>query len=425
MLVSFVFENYLSFKNLSKLNFHGASIKDHPENLHSPYFDNELRILKSLGLYGANSSGKSNVIKAFSFFRSFILSSSKESTIGQAINVNPFLLNDETEKQPSMFEAQFYLENIKYRYGFQVTQHDVIGEWLYQVSLRKEERIFLRSKKDFVFEKKFQNEFKSKLLTLTEFTNSNSLYLSVLAQFNVAIAQDIITWFKNIIVAHDTDHDALIDFSAGLLANTSYSKLMGEIMVNSGLGIHGIESRLNELAAKSKLSKPFLNFLLHEEQKNYVVRTKHIKTGKRNKPGDSIYFNLVENESLGTQKFFGLLGPILLSLKEKRLLLIDEIDARLHSLLLENVVALFNSLKYNPLGAQLIFTCHNTNLLRKKLRRDQMLLISKDESESSKIGSLHSLKPTIRNDASFDKDYLAGKYGAVPFLSTQMNLFES
>lgn len=425
MLVSFVFENYLSFRKTAKLNFQAAAIKDHSENLYSPYFNNDLKILKSLGLYGANSSGKSNVIKAFSFFRTFILSSSKESTIGQPINIIPFLLSEGSDKQPSMFEAQFYLENIKYRYGFQVTQQEVVGEWLYQVTTRKEEQVFLRSKNDFIFEKKFQQEFKSKLLTLTEFTNNNSLYLSVLAQFNVKIAQDIITWFKNIIVAHDTDHDALIDFSAGLLANSSYSKLIADIMVNSGLGIYGVESRINDLASKSKFSKSFLNLLLDEENKSYVVRTKHRKLNKQNKVAESIFFNLVENESLGTQKFFGLLGPILLSLKEKRLLLIDEIDARLHSLLLENVVGLFNSLKYNPLGAQLVFTCHNTNLLRKRLRRDQMLLISKDESESSIIGSLHSLKPDVRNDASFDKDYLSGKYGAVPFLSTQMNLFES
>lgn len=410
---------------MGKLNFQAASIKDHPENLQSPYFSNDLRILKSLGLYGANSSGKSNVIKAFSFYQTFILNSSKESTIGQPINISPFLLEDGTDMLPSMFEAQFYIENIKYRYGFQVTKHEVIGEWLYQVTTRKEEQIFLRSKKDFVFEKRFQQEFKSKLVTLTEFTNINSLYLSVLAQFNVAVAQNIISWFKNIIVAHDTDHDALIDFSARLLANSSYSKLIADIMVNSGLGIHDIESRVNDLTSKSKFSKSFLNLLLDDGSKAYEVRTKHRKLNKQNKPTESIYFNLVDNESLGTQKFFGLLGPILLSLKEKRILFIDEIDARLHSSLLENVVGLFNSLKYNPLGAQLVFTCHNTNLLRKNLRRDQMLLVSKDEAESSIIGSLHSLKPNVRNDASFDKDYLAGKYGAVPFLSTQMNLFES
>jgi uncharacterized protein len=137
-----------------------------------------------------------------------------------------------------------------------------------------------------------------------------------------------------------------------------------------------------------------------------------------------VFFDLFEDESLGTQKFFGILGPILYALTQRKVIWIDEIDARVHSLLLESVIGLFNSKKYNPNGAQLLFTSHNTNILRKGLRRDQMVMIEKDNFGISKFGSVYSKDPKIRNDASFDKDYLLGKYGGIPHLGTQLNLFD-
>lgn len=424
MLLTFSFENFLSFKDRVKMNFKAGTIKDHPENVHSPYFDDELKVLKSLGLYGANSSGKSNIIKAFAFFRNFILNSSKESNVAQTIPVKPFLLAASAEQNPSLFEAVFYLNEVRYRYGFKVTTNSVVEEWLFQTYKRKEEMIFIRAKQSFSFEKKFRSEFKSKLDTLAEFTNSNSLYLSVLAQFNLQIAQDILKWFHSSIIANDTDHENLIDITANLLSNSTFSGLINDIMVNSGFGISGINSIIKDLAAKTNYSIPFLNTLFEQEIKKYSVRTRHLKFNLNNKPADNIFFDLIEHESLGTQKFFGLLGPVLMALKGNSLLFVDEIDARMHTSLLESLISLFNSIKYNPNGAQLVFTSHNTNPLKGNMRRDQMVFVNKNEMGSSTFENLHVSNPKIRNDATFDKDYLSGKYGAIPNLSTQMNLFE-
>lgn len=134
---------------------------------------------------------------------------------------------------------------------------------------------------------------------------------------------------------------------------------------------------------------------------------------------------MIEHESLGTQKYFGLFGPILLALTEKRILFIDEIDARLHPLLLENIISFFNSKKYNPNGAQIIFTSHSTLPLKKLLRRDQMVFVDKDDFGVSTIDNLYNKAPDVRNDASFDKDYLLGKYGSIPRINIQLNLFDS
>ena len=145
----------------------------------------------------------------------------------------------------------------------------------------------------------------------------------------------------------------------------------------------------------------------------------------KKKPVQKIYFDLLQNESLGTQKFFGILGPILYSLTQKKVIWIDEIDARVHTILLERIISLFNSNKYNPNGAQLIFTSHNLVIMKEGLRRDQMHIINKDEFGISTIESLHAKGPKIRSDASFDKDYLLGRYGGIPKLGTQLNIFDS
>ena len=111
-----------------------------------------------------------------------------------------------------------------------------------------------------------------------------------------------------------------------------------------------------------------------------------------------------------------------MSLTQKRILWIDEIDSRLHPILLENIISLFNSKKYNPNGAQVLFTSHNTLPLKKLLRRDQMVFVEKDSLGVSTLQSLYSKAPKIRSDASFDKDYLLGKYGAIPRINIQLNL---
>lgn len=424
MLLNFSTENFLSFKDRVKLNFTASAIKEHQDNLYSPHFTDDFKLLKSVGIYGPNSSGKSNFIKAFSFMKSFILNSSKETNAVQAINVQPFRLSSSTDSKNSFFEAHFIINGVRYKYGFLVNEKYVHGEWLFRSVKIKDEAIFIRAKQEFNIEKRFRNDLKGKADFLAELTRSNSLFLSVMSQFNIDVAKNITQWFADCIIAHDTDHLALIDFSAKLMSNPIYRKLLNDIIRNSGLGIESIEEKIKEYATRLNYSVEFLQSVFSDEIKNYTVRTKHRKYDEDFKFIETVVFDLIENESLGTQKYFGLLGPILLSLKEQRVLFIDEIDARLHTLLLQNVVDLFNSTDYNPNGAQLIFTSHNTNVLKKKLRRDQMIFAEKDQYGASSMDSLYNKSPKVRNDASFDKDYLLGKYGAIPILPTQLNLFD-
>ena len=182
-----------------------------------------------------------------------------------------------------------------------------------------------------------------------------------------------------------------------------------------------LEQRISEIITKKSYSREFLTSFF-SDNKDYFVRTSHKKFNKDQKAIEKVFFDMLENESVGTQKYFGLLGPILLSLTQKRILWIDEIDSRLHPILLENIISLFNSKKYNPNGAQIVFSSHNTIPLKKLLRRDQMVFVEKDAFGVSSIQSLYTKAPKVRSDASFDKDYLLGKYGGIPRLNVQLNL---
>ena len=424
MLLKFSVENFLSFKSRATLDFHAGPIKEKMENVFSSFSFEGPFLLKSIGIYGKNSSGKSNMVEALSFMRNFVVNSSKESQASESIPVYPYRLSTETENKSSLFEITFLLDDVKYRYGFSVTPKQIDSEWLFATLKRKESNIFIRSGKEFQYEKKFSNELKGRLELLQEITRPNSLFLSVLSQFNIPLGLGISKWFNDILIAHDSDHLALIDFSAKLMSDVYYNKKLNEIIQQSDLGIDSIEQRIKEIVTKKNYSTEFVTSFFVDD-KDYSVRTRHTKYDQDNNPNQKVIFEMIENESLGTQKYFGLFGPILLALTQKRILLIDEVDARLHPILLENIIAFFNSKLYNPNGAQIIFTSHSTLPLKKLLRRDQMFFVEKDEYGCSTIENLYSKAPKVRNDASFDKDYLSGKYGAIPRINTQLNLFDS
>jgi AAA15 family ATPase/GTPase len=424
MLVKFSVENFLSFKEMASINFQPGAIKEYKENVFFPDINRSFPLLKSAGLFGKNASGKSNIIKAISFMRDFVLNSSRESSSADSIKVDKFLLSTETEFSASTFEVVFYLDNEKYRFGFSVTEKFVVSEWLFIVKKNKEEKIFIRAKQEYTFEKDFKNDIKGKLELLTEFTRPNSLFISVLSQFNNDIGKKITQWFNDLIIAQDSAHLNLIEFTARLMSTGDYKKLVNDIVRRSDLGIDSIEERISQAAIKKNFSYDFLISVYNDDERSYNIKTKHVKYNANLGEVDRVTFDLLQNESFGTQKFFGILGPILFALKQRKILWVDEIDARMHSLLFEQVIKIFNSEKFNPNGAQLIFTSHNPFILKKGLRRDQIILVEKNDYGVSTLNSLYQKAPKVRNDASFDKDYLLGKYGAIPRLNSQLNLFE-
>jgi len=184
-----------------------------------------------------------------------------------------------------------------------------------------------------------------------------------------------------------------------------------------------LEAVIKETAVRRNLSESFVALLFGADD-SYQIKTPHKVFNEEKQQTDTVLFDLIRNESLGTQKYVALIGVILEALIERKILWIDELDSRFHEHLLKMVIGLFNSKENNPNGAQLICTCHNTSLLKKMLRRDQMVFAEKDEVGATAIKSLYEKEPSVRNDASFDKDYSLGKYGAIPKLD-QLDLFNN
>ena len=425
MLLYFSVENYLSFKGKNQISFEAGTIKEHLDD--NSYLSEtlaiKLRLLKCLGVYGHNSSGKSNFMKAFSFMRNFVVASSKDTQVSETIEVEPFTLNTSTENKPSTFEVKVLIEGIIYRYGFSVSKTFVVAEWLTMTVKHKEQTLFVRAQQEFQVDKKFNSEASGKSVMLTEITRRNALYLSVLAQFSGEVSKQIVDWFNSSIIVFDANTQEAINFTAGLLSQPWYKQYINQVIRDSNLGIVSVEEEYKEIARRANVSVGLVAAINSEQQRDYEVKTKHQKFDENDKLVANVYFSLLKHESLGTQRLFGLLGPILQALNEKRLIWIDEFDSRLHNNLFETAVSLFNSKHNNPKGAQLVFTAHNANQLKKNFRRDQMLFVEKDIYGASNIGSLYERNPKVRSDASFDKDYLSRKYVNVPFVEQQLKLF--
>jgi len=397
MLIEFTVGNHLSFKEKKTLSLEAAPIKEFEENV---FQTADYDLLKSAVIYGANSSGKSNLIKSLSTMRDIVVDSSKMSSADK-IAVKPFLLNIETENSPSYFEILFFIDNIRYRYGFEADEQQIHAEWLFQSKSKKESLLFIREKDKIEITKDFIEG-----RGIEERTRENALFLSSVDQWNGTISKKIVRWISELKILSGLNHD--------------FSRI--DIIE---LNKH-IDNRIAVLVNEFNLG--FNKFKVEENEKTSIsVLTHH---NKYNKNGDTVgehWFNLLGDESSGTNKIFDFSGVITASLMLGATLIIDELDAKLHPLLTMSIVKLFNSSDHNPKNAQLIFATHDTNLLSYgKFRRDQIYFTEKNQLEETDLYSLVEYKnengEKIRNDRSFEKDYINGRYGAIPFIGDFSNL---
>lgn len=424
MLIQFSVGNFRSFKERATLSMVAANTNARDplinKNNTIPVNDN-LTLLTSTAIYGANASGKSNVVMALAFMRQFVLSSAKETQTGELIGVEPFRLSTETEKEPSFFEVVFLVDGIQYRYGFEVNFKQIVSEWLFSVPSTKEATLFIRELDDIKPSPKFFKEGKG----LEEKTRSNALFLSVVAQFNGEISRSIIKWFGRLGVVSGLDDMFYRGYTINQVIEGKYKSEIIQLVKSLDIDINDIEGiKLDKTQVQLPSSMPeeirslFLKSI--QDKELLTVQTKHPKLDAQGQPVGSVIFDMDQNESHGTQKAFYLAGPIMDVLSQGKVLIIDEMEARLHPLVTRELIRLFNSIETNPKRAQLIFTTHDTNLLSNKLfRRDQIWFVEKDNFCASHLYSLAEIKvddSKVRNDASFEDDYLKGRYGAIPFL---------
>jgi AAA15 family ATPase/GTPase len=433
MLIEFTVGNFRSFKDPVTLSMVAANLVSKDKALdeeNTIQVDDDLRLLTSAAIYGANASGKSNLAAALRFMQGFVLNSSRETQAEDRIGVERFRLSTETEGQPSHFEIIFLLDGKKYRYGFEVTTERVVAEWLFFVPTSREANLFERKLDDIKVSTRHFKEGRG----IEERTRPNALFLSVVAQFNGEIAQRILTWFRRFNVNLGISDDFDLRFAGELFHEIKSrtgiihkSTILGFIK-DLDLGINDIRSERvttpwhpgseEAKALLESISSLLVNLPAEEITR---IRTVHQKYDSKGNPVGSEIFDLIDQESAGTQRLFSLALPILIALRVGRRLFIDELDARLHPLITQAIIGLFNSKKSNPNNAQLIFTTHDTNLLSNKLfRRDQIWFVEKDRFGASHLYSLAEFR--VRNDASFERDYIEGRYGAIPFIQSDPQL---
>ncbi len=418
MLIEFSVGNFLSIKDRQTLRLDASSISEHRDQLIDA---GRYQLLRSAVIYGANASGKSNVLKAMATMREIVTTSARHSS-RETIGVQPFRLSTETESKPSYFEVLFLLDGIRYRYGFEADPIAVRSEWLFIARKEREKPLFLRGDYDKIEVFKDFKEGKG----LENKTRSNALFLAVCDQFNGVVAKQIITWFNKWLAVSGLGHESYRPETYSLLSNHNHQLIYFLRQLDLGFNDVNVHNELELLFNQSKLNK------LHTEQGYNILQameldnkptllTTHLKYNSSHIAVNEEFFNVYIDESAGTQKLFDLVGPIFQILSNGCIIIVDELDAKLHPLMTQAIIKLFNQPELNPNNAQLIFATHDTNLLSGKLfRRDQIYFTEKDQYGATSLYSLVEYQEEdgtkVRKDRSFEEDYIRGRYGAIPFI---------
>ena len=402
MLLNFTFQNFRSFRDERTLSMEASSIKELKESLLS--YKGKGEILPVAVLYGSNSSGKSNVLSALMVMRNVVLDSVRLNPKDK-LDYKPFMLDMDSKNKPTSFEIQFLQNDIRYRYGFDYNRNRICQEWLYEKKAGEREfNLFLRAEDEFDVSKSRFPEGIGKESS----TAANRLFVSLAAQLNGQKSNQILDWFGQCNYLSGTDNIGYKDKTLQLFYDHSEEcEQVLDFFHHTQLGFRNLVVTTEET-----------NLL---ENRVMEARTTHAIYDTSGQMAGEAAFPLEEMESAGTRKVIDLSGPVFDTLREGKLLVVDELDAKLHPLLTRSIVKLFMSPDTNPHGAQLIFVTHDTNLLNLSyLRRDQIWFTEKDATESSDLYSLVEFRDQagakVRNDRSLQKDYINGRYGAIPFL---------
>jgi AAA15 family ATPase/GTPase len=435
MLIEFSVENFLSFKDLTNLSMVAAKpFKEH-KNSHTIEIEGGLTLLKSAIVYGNNASGKSNLLEAMNFMKATVLNSFRDALIENNEKTFPlekFALSSKSEKETSFFEISFIQNSIKYRYGFELDFDKIVAEWLFHTT-SKEVYLFKRDLQHIEINKSAFKEALGK----EEDVKENVLFLSFLAYHQKSeISNSIIKWFgdfKLINGIHDRLHKRYtIDklksdkqFFTWVLHFIKYLEISNLATTEENIN----EVSLENLREKQK-DEEIINLLTSiqkiqsKQPKRDQLITYHRKYDENNVLIDTIPFNFDQQESEGTKKLLYLLGLWYDTLRNSKILVIDELDSRLHSHLTLRLIDFFH--KFNKGSAQLICAVHDISLLNKEVfRRDQVWFVEKNQFGASELVSLADFKTEkVRNNSAFDKNYLEGKYGAIPYFNIDEKLNE-
>ena len=434
MLVEFTVQNFTSFNTPQTFSMLASSTTKENFKEENTFNVNKFGIsnlLKSSALFGANASGKSNFVSGIQMLKGIILESLTTAESNKLSEATPFLIKPDTFDHPTEFEIVFLSKGNLYRYGISIVDNIIVEEWLYWTKTKRETKLFHRKKQTIEINKRsfsesidFVQEKKGALYL--EKTRENVPFISVLSQFNGKKSRTITEWFRKLHIISGTNELGFKMFTTELFEKNSKFKswaldILSSLQIQD---INVVEVELN-FPPKRDTNDDDLNDVMQKVEKYIVknkIKDKKIEIIKSNSTDDNSYTLPLSLESKGTIKLIYLLGPLFDCLVNGEILIIDEFDSKFHSLLSKFILDLYHI--KNCSQSQLIITCHDTNLLTKEsMRRDQIWFIEKNKNHESELYSLLEYKEHYtRRGNSYSKDYLNGKYGAIPLLKSIDNL---
>lgn len=414
MILEIRLSNFFSIKDEIVIDLKAGNIKTQksqqlPDNVFA--FD-EIHVLKTIALYGANASGKSNIIKAIRFCASMVFMSHAHNE-NVIFNFKPFKFKG-YNKKPSRFFIRFVHLGTEYEYSYSLTQNEIITEELYYYPKGRRAKIFTRDERSGK-EKSDHYSFSStirKPMDVAENTSRKTLFISRASQMDREIGKEIFRFFNETFILNYSGFNAL---SVDLLFKENKRALLNALQI--------ADSDITDIKIK-KETHPGKNFIADfitskvsvedVEQQHLIITTYH-------KSNPEVAFDFASEESHGTQALFHIMLTILDIVKNDKILLIDEIESHLHSKIVEYILGLFNASK----SAQLIYTTHNTNLLNlNKLRKDQVYFVNKKQDSSTDLYSLFDYKD-FRDTMDVEKAYLQGRFDAIPYINDSLENLKS
>ncbi len=412
MLIEFRVENHKSLRDEQVITLEagrvGASSDSRPREVEG----HRGKLLPAAVIYGANASGKSNLLAAFAFMREAVIVSHRHWEPESGIPRAPFAWGN-AKSLPSMFEVTVLVERTKYAYGFSVDDNAVCEEWLFAWPNNRKQVWFERDGTHF----KFGEHLKGPNETVREVTRDNALFLSAGAQHGHETLTRLYSWFRRSLPTSAADRRSLL-YTRRFQDLLFFSDETQPTFFPLTDSDESLADRMRQLLRAADIGIVDMKRVETEFELRGQVRRRPRIMLQHQAGNEDSWLNL-EEESDGTKTLFRLSPSVFMALESGGLLLVDELESSLHPLLGLEIVKLFNNSDSNPRNAQIVFTTHDTNLLGTTmgdppLRRDQVWFAEKDDDGASAIYPLTDYKP--RKVENLERGYLQGRYGAVPFL---------
>lgn len=397
MLCQFGFKNFKSYKNETIFDFQAGELSEFKESLIKD--DKATPLLPVSVVYGPNGGGKTTLLQALSCLITMVVFPIHELKknrmnliVQQRVNCEPFLYDEKSKNEPTEFNLYFRKNNNEYRYYVAIKNDIVVSESLFRrgIGAKKTAVIFTREENNIDLGASIGKS------GINTDVNPKMLFLSFLAiNYNISVIVEVQEWFESCVIRNYAN--PITDLKIMINENESFKKPFLNLLNEMGIDV--------------------CDYRYDSEKEDFLL------TRKVNNVDYSLSLS---KESAGTRKLFGSLPILMIALQTGRLAIIDELDAKLHPKLLRYIISLFTDPKINKLGAQLLFTSHDMSTMSNEVfRRDEIWFAALDDEHSSELYSLYEIRKEdgkrVNATASYNKQYLEGRYGADPYFKKMLD----